>query len=208
MADAWLVQWEHLEPAGRPGVLGGGAVIFVTIGSMFPFDRLIRAMDAWAAAQPGAGRVLAQIGDGGYQPAHMRWVRELAARRLRPRGGRGRLVVAHAGMGSVITAGEHGKPIVLLPRLAGRGEHNNDHQVDTARWLRARPGIHVADAEADLRLRIAAARAAGGRASLGPQRAGGLPRPDPRLRAGGRGRPAAGARRGRGARHVTWPSIR
>jgi hypothetical protein len=26
-------------------------VIFVTIGSMFPFDRLIRAMDVWAAAQ-------------------------------------------------------------------------------------------------------------------------------------------------------------
>ena len=60
------------------------------------------------------------------------------------------LVVAHAGMGSVITAGEHGKPIVLLPRLGSRGEHTNDHQVDTARWLRGRPGIHVADAEADL----------------------------------------------------------
>ena len=58
------------RPARRPGVLGGGAVIFVTIGSMFPFDRLIRAMDAWAAAQPERRvELLAQIGDGGYEPA-------------------------------------------------------------------------------------------------------------------------------------------
>src|SRR6185503_3524674 len=82
------------------------------------------------------------------------------------------LVVAHAGMGSVITAGEHGKPIVLLPRRAGLGEHTNDHQVDTARWLRGRPGLFVADAEADLPAAIAAARdhesaGEGGPASLG-----------------------------------------
>ena len=47
-------------------------MIFVTIGSMFPFDRLIRVMDGWAAANPGV-ETLAQIGDGAYEPAHMRW---------------------------------------------------------------------------------------------------------------------------------------
>ena len=26
-------------------------MIFVTIGSMFPFDRMIEALDAWAAGQ-------------------------------------------------------------------------------------------------------------------------------------------------------------
>jgi hypothetical protein len=26
-------------------------VIFVTVGSMFPFDRLVRTMDNWAAAE-------------------------------------------------------------------------------------------------------------------------------------------------------------
>jgi UDP-N-acetylglucosamine transferase subunit ALG13 len=71
------------------------------------------------------------------------------------------LVVAHAGMGSVITAGEHGKPVVLLPRRAALGEHNNDHQLDTAAWLRARPGIAVAEREADLAACIARARAQG-----------------------------------------------
>ena len=47
-----------------------------------------------------------------------------------------RLVVAHAGMGSVITAGQFGKPIVMLPRLQEWGEHTTDHQIATANWLR------------------------------------------------------------------------
>ena len=96
----------------------------------------------------------------------MRWVRSLAARDYARTVAEAELVVAHAGMGTVITAGEHGKPIVLLPRRAAQGEHTNDHQVDTARWLRTRPGIRVADAEADLPAAIAAARAGSGQASL------------------------------------------
>lgn len=141
-------------------------MIFVTIGSMFPFDRLIRAMDAWAAAQAEtaagpAAPLLAQIGDGGYEPRHMAWVRSLDRDAYARTVAEADLLVAHAGMGTVITAGEHGKPIVLLPRRGAQGEHNNDHQVDTARWLRTRPGIHVADTEGDLAARIAEARAAG-----------------------------------------------
>ncbi|HYN52526.1 MAG TPA: glycosyltransferase [Thermoleophilaceae bacterium] len=141
-------------------------MIFVTIGSMFPFDRLIRAMDAWAEAQGpahGSGRdgpeILAQIGRGGYEPKHMRWVRLLGRDDYTSVVTQADLVVAHAGMGSVITAGEHGKPIVVLPRRAAQGEHTNDHQVDTAGWLRTRPGVYVADAEQELAARVAEALA-------------------------------------------------
>ena len=35
-------------------------MIFVTIGSMFPFDRMIRAMDAWAGAEGEGEEILAQ----------------------------------------------------------------------------------------------------------------------------------------------------
>ena len=133
-------------------------MIFVTIGSMFPFDRLIRAMDAWAAANPGR-EMLAQIGDGSFAPAHLPWVRKLDRGEYVRTVQRAALVVAHAGMGTVITAAEQGRPLVLLPRRASLGEHNNDHQADTAVWLRTRPGIHVAEAEADLPACIGAALA-------------------------------------------------
>jgi UDP-N-acetylglucosamine transferase subunit ALG13 len=133
-------------------------VIFVTIGSMFPFDRLIRVMDAWASAH-GETETLAQIGDGTYEPSHMPWVRRLDQAAFARTVAEARLIVAHAGMGSVITADEFRKPIVILPRLQDRGEHTTDHQVATANWLRAKPGIHVADHDEDLGPRIAEALA-------------------------------------------------
>ena len=135
-------------------------MIFVTIGSMFPFDRMIRAMDAWAAAEAGGEEILAQVGAGDYEPRHMTWVRKLD----RPAYGaairRSRLVVAHAGVGSIVTAGELCRPIVVLPRRAHLGEHTSDHQVETVGWLRAKPWVHVADDESALPACIAAAAAA------------------------------------------------
>jgi hypothetical protein len=41
--------------------LGSYFVIFVTIGSMFPFDRMIRVMDEWASKNANQD-VFAQIG--------------------------------------------------------------------------------------------------------------------------------------------------
>ena len=120
-------------------------MIFVTIGSMFPFDRMIRAMDAWAAAEAGSEDVLAQVGAGDYEPRHMTWVRKLDRPAYADAIRRSRLVVAHAGVGSIVTAGELCRPIVVLPRRAHLGEHTSDHQVETVGWLRAKPWVHVAD---------------------------------------------------------------
>ena len=132
-------------------------MIFVTIGSMFPFDRMIRWMDAWAAGQQE--EIVAQIGAGDYEPRHMTWVRKLDRPAYAAAIRRARLVVAHAGVGSIVTAGELCRPIVVLPRRAHLGEHTSDHQVETVGWLRARPWVHVADDEGALPGCIAAAGA-------------------------------------------------
>lgn len=132
-------------------------MIFVTIGSMFPFDRLVRAMDVWTATQGASADVLAQIGEGNYKPQHMRWVARLDYAAYNAAVAGARLVVAHAGVGAVITAGECGAPIVVLPRRMYLGEHISDHQMETAAWLRGKPGIYVAESEADIPAHIAAA---------------------------------------------------
>jgi len=145
-------------------------VILVTIGSMFPFDRLIRAMDALAAEREE--EILAQIGDGAYEPRHMRFVRKLPREEFIATIARADLVVGHAGMGTVITAGEHGKAIVIMPRRAGLGEHTNDHQVDTAAWLGGRRGIFVAEDEQALAPAIARARSGGAVETIGARAPG------------------------------------
>jgi UDP-N-acetylglucosamine transferase subunit ALG13 len=124
-------------------------LILVTIGSLFPFDRLIRVVDALAPSWPNED-CLAQIGDGRYEPVHMRFSRMLSAKEFADAVKQSRLIIAHAGMGSVITAMEAGKPIVILPRKMEFEEHTTDHQMATARWLTGRPGVYVALDDADL----------------------------------------------------------
>ena len=108
-------------------------MIFVTVGTQLTFDRLIRAVDAWAEANPGQ-EVFAQINEGGYQPRHIAFAAHVDPLTFSRRFAEATVVVAHAGMGTIIPALEAGKPLLLLPRLAALGEHRNDHQVGTARF--------------------------------------------------------------------------
>lgn len=133
-------------------------MIFVTVGSVFPFDRLVRAMDHWASLNPGE-HVIAQIGSGGYKPTHMEWTEKISPGDFRTKVRDASVVVSHAGMGTVITAAEFGRPIVLLPRRADLVEHTTDHQLHTADWLKSKPGIFLSESEGDLDRMISGARA-------------------------------------------------
>ncbi|MCU0839449.1 MAG: hypothetical protein MUE49_12125 [Rhodospirillales bacterium] len=124
-------------------------MIFVTIGQMLPFDRLIRAVDDWAGAT-GRGDLLAQIGNGDYEPRHMRWVRKLAPAAFTAQVRAAEAVVTHAGMGTILTALDVGRPLVLLPRRAALREATNDHQLATARHFAADGRIAVAFDEGEL----------------------------------------------------------
>jgi UDP-N-acetylglucosamine transferase subunit ALG13 len=109
-------------------------LILVTVGGQLPFDRLIRCVDAWAA-QAGPVEVLAQIGDGTYQPQHLRWERSLAPSRFREVFARAEAVIGHAGIGTILTALELEKCLLVFPRRADHGEHRSDHQLGTARYF-------------------------------------------------------------------------
>ena len=94
--------------------------------------------------------MFAQIGAGKYEPKHMRWQRIIAPNEYKKVVRSSRLIVAHAGTGSVFTAAEFRKPIVLIPRRAAQKEHTTDHQLDTAKWLENKPGIFIAWSENEL----------------------------------------------------------
>lgn len=116
---------------------------------MFPFDRLIQAMDQWTAAT-GHGDVFAQTGNGAYVPQHMKHVRTLPQAEFTATMARAELIVAHCGMGTVITAGQAGRPMVLVPRQKALNEVTSHHQQATARWLGDRPGVFIAETEETL----------------------------------------------------------
>lgn len=127
-------------------------MIFVTVGTQLPFDRLIREMDEWAKS--AGADVFAQITEAGTPPAHIAWTASLGPDDYQAKIEAADLVVAHAGMGSIITALELGKPIIVFPRRADLGEHRNDHQLATARRLERLGKIRVAYSEEELRTQL------------------------------------------------------
>ncbi len=123
-------------------------MIFVTVGTQLPFDRMIRTIDEWAGKS--GRKVFAQIGPTAFRPKHIESKPFLDAQECRARVEQARIVIAHAGMGSILTALELGKPIVVMPRMAKFNEHRNDHQIATARQLLAQGRVIVAFDEAHL----------------------------------------------------------
>ncbi len=123
-------------------------MILVTVGTQLPFDRLIQIMDELA---PTLGQpVFAQIGTSSYRPANVDYSETIDPRDFDQRFRSASVIVAHAGIGTVLTAQRHGKPIILFPRRAALGEHRNDHQLATCAQLKGRPGIYVANDKAEL----------------------------------------------------------
>ena len=128
--------------------------IFVTVGAQMPFDRLVRVVDRWAEAE-GRHDVFAQVGDTRAPPTYIPFVRHLPPQDFRRRAEDARVLIAHAGMGSIMTALELGKPILVMPRRGALRETRNDHQVSTARRFLERAMIEVAFDEEDLERRLA-----------------------------------------------------
>ena len=109
-------------------------MIFVTVGTQLPFDRMIHAIDQWAG-RAGRRDVFAQIGPSIYRPSNIEWKHFLNAEACREKTKAASLVVAHAGMGTIITALEMGKPVLVMPRRMALGEQRNDHQLATVEQL-------------------------------------------------------------------------
>ena len=124
-------------------------MIFVTVGGQLPFDRLVHTVDRWAANQQ-RGDVFAQIGESESPPNHIAWQRFLSPPDFQSKAREAQVLIAHAGMGSILTALEFGKPIVVMPRRAHLGEHRNDHQWATVNHLGKHVGVVVAADEGEL----------------------------------------------------------
>ena len=127
-------------------------MIFLTVGTHEPFDRLVRAVDAWCAETPEA-EVFGQItdpGPSGYRPENLEWESKMTPERHESIVRDSQFVISHAGIGSMIAAMSLSKPIVVLPRRSHLRETRNDHQYATAQRWQSRPGVFVAFDEAGL----------------------------------------------------------
>ena len=68
-----------------------------------------------------------------------------------------RVVIAHAGVGTIMTALQLGVTPVVVPRLHGHGEHVDDHQLQLARELGASGFVVPCLPDGDLEAAVEAA---------------------------------------------------
>ena len=123
-------------------------MIFVAVGTQFPFDRLIENMDEWAANNNE--EVIAQIAEGEYTPQNIKWERFLDAEQYNQAIKDASVFVSHAGMGNIISARNHNTPIIVMNRQFELGEHRNNHQADGVKWMAKLSGVYAAPTQAEL----------------------------------------------------------
>jgi UDP-N-acetylglucosamine transferase subunit ALG13 len=82
----------------------------------------------------------------------MQWAATLGPDQFDDRFRDAAIIVSHAGIGTILSAQKHRKPIVVVPRLARYGEHRNDHQLATANQIKDKKGVYVATEIEDLEI--------------------------------------------------------
>jgi UDP-N-acetylglucosamine transferase subunit ALG13 len=119
-------------------------LIFLTVGTQFPFDRLVKSVDKMISEDGFNEEIFAQIGESSYQPHNFRAVqfleKSLYDKYIREASG----IIGHGGIGTITTALEYNKPLLVMPRLKRYGEVVHDHQVAIVKRLELLGHILVA----------------------------------------------------------------
>ena len=118
-------------------------MIFLTVGTQFPFDRLVRAVDDIIGEGLISETVVGQIGEASCRPGNFEAVATMEKADFDKHVEQASAMIGHAGMGTISIALNNDKPLLAMPRLRKYGEVVNDHQVEIARRF-AREGYLLA----------------------------------------------------------------
>ncbi|MHC4540948.1 MAG: glycosyltransferase [Planctomycetota bacterium] len=133
-------------------------MIFLTVGTQFPFDRLVKAVDKAVESEKLNDEILAQIGNSPYRPRNFQAVsymdKELFDEHVHNASG----IISHAGMGNITVALSNNKPLLVMPRLRQFDEVVNDHQLAIAKKFERLGHLLAAYSEDDMPERIKALR--------------------------------------------------
>lgn len=107
-------------------------MIFLTVGSALPFDRLVKLVDDIVPTLKLDQPLFAQIGQGRYRPRHFKYTDFLPKAEFDNTFDQATLIISHAGIGTIGMALRANKAILVMPRQKAFGELVDDHQFLTA----------------------------------------------------------------------------
>jgi UDP-N-acetylglucosamine transferase subunit ALG13 len=139
-------------------------MILVTVGTHEqPFDRLVEA----ATALPCDEELIVQYGTSTRPSGRGEWVDFMSFDELAELASRARVVVCHAGVGSIVLARRYGHRPIIMPRRPRFGEHVDEHQMSLTRRLEKAGLVTVVEDAEQLAAAVRAAPAAAQAASQG-----------------------------------------
>ena len=124
-------------------------MIFATIGTQAPFNRFVKMLDE--VCEGMNEEVVCQTIGCTYDANNIRIIGFVAPDEFNKIFSEARLIIAHAGMGTILSALKQQKSIIVVPRLASLGEHRNDHQMATAMRMHELGYVNVAYDKAQLK---------------------------------------------------------
>lgn len=124
-------------------------MIFVTVGTQLPFDRLVKSVDEWASNNTHH-EVIIQSGISDFTPKYCTSSGYVEPEEWEQLFIKADLVIAHAGMGTIIKCLDACKPLIVLARKGNLGEHRNDHQIATASKFVNTAGVIVLTNEQEI----------------------------------------------------------
>lgn len=125
-------------------------MIFLIVGTQFPFDRLVKTVDDAVEHNGLCDRIVAQIGQSSYVPRNMVYYKSIDKEEFDSYCRQASCIISHAGIGSITMALEYDKPLLVMPRRKKYGEVVNDHQVAIAKRFEALNHLLVAYDEHDI----------------------------------------------------------
>lgn len=109
-------------------------MILVTLGTQDKgFERLLKQVDEEIKKGNIKEKVVVQAGYTKYESSNMEIFDLIPADEFDDLVSKARLIITHAGAGSILSAVKKGKVVIAAPRLKKYGEHTNDHQLQIAK---------------------------------------------------------------------------
>lgn len=105
-------------------------MILVLLGTQDkPFERILKAVSKEKKKGNIKDKVIAQIGCTNFNDDNIKTFDFTAKEEIESLIDKARIIITHAGVGTIIECLNKNKKVIVVPRLKKYGEHTNDHQL-------------------------------------------------------------------------------
>lgn len=113
-------------------------MILITVGTArFNFNRLFKIIDELCEEKIIDGKeIIAQIGYTEYKPKHYKSFSLINSDDFNKYIEESKYIIAHAGVGTVVSSVQKNKKVIVFPRMEKYNEHVDDHQLELSKLFK------------------------------------------------------------------------